>query len=511
MGFERSFVDGLRDGQDMYFRARDDNRAQESHDIGMRGKRRADDREQRAYEMDTGAEDGSAPQAGGLKSPRVTPMRTGESAEAAGSAPMGGVKQAGGLPAPGQPQTAESKATPPNPYDDQLSQAEFAMRRARILGDQKGYEAAFAQTQQLKYDRTREEGARIANSMSEQEFDAYLDKETRDPAHPMRVFKQDGSKDYVAYLDGHRPVTLSRAELVELFSHDYAGKNGYATQAAEKAGGILAKLRGENQKITKENAAAAAGLQNADSNTTNARSMASQVASMNRQRNLTSDELGNQMDRREQAAKLQEAFDALTPEQQNGAEGNAIRTKFNMLNIRNGAQLGLAGKGGAGSGSGALKRAVDQKQNDDGSFTAFDKQTGEALYNTYHGMTLPLGTTVSEYNKLRQDAVKAGVEIMVGESNGRIVFGFVGPSGDPQPTLEAARASKPGGKAGKPSAGQGKQGGLAPRKVDADGDPVPQNTREAPRGYGVPDARPALQGLLRTPSYSGAPTKFNPD
>ena len=48
----------------------------------------------------------------------------------------------------------------------------------------------------------------------------------------------------------------------------------------------------------------------------------------------------------EELANIQDRFMALTPEQQNGPEGQALQRQFNLLNVRAGGQVGL-GKGGA--------------------------------------------------------------------------------------------------------------------------------------------------------------------
>ena len=133
---------------------------------------------------------------------------------------------------------------------------------------------------------------------------------------------------------------------------------------------------------------------------------------------------------REEAVGLMERFDALTPEQQSGPEGQALIQRFNTLNVRAGGTVGLQGKGGKGSGRGSLlQMPVEQKKNDDGTYTAFAKDGGQALYNTINGEAIPLGMDAPTYAAHKKAAKDNGVKLIVGENNGRLELRFQGVDG----------------------------------------------------------------------------------
>jgi hypothetical protein len=156
---------------------------------------------------------------------------------------------------------------------------------------------------------------------------------------------------------------------------------------------------------------------------------------------------------------------------------------------------GVTAKGKAGGG--ILARAVEQKKNDDGTYTAFDKGTGRALYNTYNGEEIPLGMTIDEYSTMKKLARENKVGLQVGETaNGSLAVKYIGADGKPYDDVEAARYAKPT----KPSAGAEASGGepalTKPNSrmgtgernpyVDATGRPTPN----APAG--APAVGPAL-------------------
>jgi hypothetical protein len=106
--------------------------------------------------------------------------------------------------------------------------------------------------------------------------------------------------------------------------------------------------------------------------------------------------------------------------------------------------LSMSGVTAKGKAGGILTRAVEQKKNDDGTYTAFDKGTGRALYNTYNGEEIPLGMTVDEYAGMKKQARDNKVGLQVGENaNGQLALKFIGADGKPYDTAEAARYAKP--------------------------------------------------------------------
>lgn len=167
----------------------------------------------------------------------------------------------------------------------------------------------------------------------------------------------------------------------------------------------------------------------------------------------------DQKTRREDAARIVGAYDALSPEDQAGPKGQGLRNQFNMLNVKDGAAIALgSGRSGAAGAGGVQKRAVDMKPNDDGSYTATDKADGSPLYNMYHGETMPLGMTVAQFQTDKKAAADAGVSMQVGENNGRVEHRFIGADDKPYRTLKEAVAARP---IDKPASG----GGLAPQSA----------------------------------------------
>ena len=157
--------------------------------------------------------------------------------------------------------------------------------------------------------------------------------------------------------------------------------------------------------------------------------------------------------------------------------------------------LSMSGVTAKGKAGGILTRAVEQKKNDDGTYTAFDKGTGRALYNTYNGEEIPLGMTIDEYAGMKKAARDNKVGLQIGENaNGQLALKFIGADGKPYDDVEAARYAKPA----KPEASGDKpepaltktnsRTGTGERNpfVDANGRPLPN----APEG--APAVGPAL-------------------
>lgn len=112
--------------------------------------------------------------------------------------------------------------------------------------------------------------------------------------------------------------------------------------------------------------------------------------------------------------------------------------------------LSMSGVTAKAKAGGVLSSVVDQKKNDDGSYTAFDKNTGKALYNTYLGEAIPLGMSVDEYTNMKKLARDNKVGLQIGETeSGNLALRFIGADGKPYTDVEAARYAKPT----KPAAG----------------------------------------------------------
>jgi hypothetical protein len=200
-----------------------------------------------------------------------------------------------------------------------------------------------------------------------------------------------------------------------------------------------------------------------------ANASASNAATLREYHGLQGKLLQREMDNNDEARKLAEQFDALTPQDQAGAKGQALVRRFNILNAKPGSMMSGAGGAGAGKLPATL---TDQEK------VAY----GEAVKEI---ALIP--------GKDRTPMRLAQVYQSYGLDPSR--FGVAGlPSwGAPAPTL---------GSRDTPAAVAPEGAGL-----DADGIPVPRGGLRVNPGYGVPDAR----GLLRTPSYSANPNRFNPD
>jgi hypothetical protein len=146
------------------------------------------------------------------------------------------------------------------------------------------------------------------------------------------------------------------------------------------------------------------------------------------------------LENREQIAALMQQYDALSPEEQAGPKGLAIVQKFNLLNVKAGATVPLGAKGG--SRGGGLTQPVDIKKNDDGTFTAYSKDGGQALYNMYNGEQIPLGMDVATFQQMKKAAKDNGVKLFSADVGGRLVLKYVGPDGKPYDDPETAKYSK---------------------------------------------------------------------
>lgn len=161
------------------------------------------------------------------------------------------------------------------------------------------------------------------------------------------------------------------------------------------------------------------------------------------------------------AGQIRQMNDALTTNLKNSADAKAIQaefaalddtndpggskrqsliTQFNMLSVKAGGTIPTTGGGKKGS---VLQTPVELKKNDDGTYTAFSKDSGRALYNTFNGEEIPLGMEVDTYRGMKANAQKNGVGLVTGEENGRLVLKFVGPDGKYYDDAEKAKYAKP--------------------------------------------------------------------
>jgi hypothetical protein len=144
----------------------------------------------------------------------------------------------------------------------------------------------------------------------------------------------------------------------------------------------------------------------------------------------------------EEARKIQTDLALLDDENDpTGSRRANLIAQFNMLAVGPGKTIPTGGSGKAKATS-ILKQPVEQKKNDDGTYTAFAKDGGQALYNTLNGEALPLGMTAVEFQAMKDAAKKNGVELYRTEDNGKLGLGFVGPDGKPYSDPEKAKRSK---------------------------------------------------------------------
>lgn len=132
-----------------------------------------------------------------------------------------------------------------------------------------------------------------------------------------------------------------------------------------------------------------------------------------------------------------------------GSKRNSLINQFNMLSVKAGGTIPTTTGGGKKGGS-VLQTPVDLKKNDDGTYTAFSKDGGRALYNTFNGEEIPLGMEVDTYKGMKANAQKNGVGLVTGEENGRLVLKFVGPDGKYYDDAEKAKYAKPAKSDAKP-------------------------------------------------------------
>jgi hypothetical protein len=168
--------------------------------------------------------------------------------------------------------------------------------------------------------------------------------------------------------------------------------------------------------------------------------MQSSILKMNVENNTEAKALQTEL------AKLDEESDPT------GSRRANLIAQFNMLAVGPGKTIPMGGAGGKG---GLLKQAVDTKKNDDGTYTAYRRDTGEAIYNTYNGEQIPLGMEIDAYKKMKETARSNGVELIRGEDNGRLVLKYAGADGKYYDDPQKAKYAKPA-----PAAASAKDTGL---------------------------------------------------
>lgn len=361
-------------------------------------------------------------------------------------APVGEQYGSGSVGAPGLAPQAQMAFPETGGYAQQkqkLLQSQLAAARAQggVVGLQQ-----FQKTQsEMLASRMGEDAARIGHFVANAPEDEYQQLLSR--VHVDKNNKYETTFDPKTKLTtlalGKESVQLSRADVGRYFEAMHRLKNGDSSAMGDLETihkGLAAKVA-EDLKL-KEGMAKT----NNDAFTAQSGRISANAAAQNAQ--TTAAYHGEQIkdfkdarDRREEAAGLQRQFDALTPTQQAGPEGLGLQRSFNMIKVKNGGQVNLGARGAGGAS--VLKRVVDQKPNDDGSYTAFDKATGEALYNTIHGEPIPKGMTVMEYTALKDAASKANVQLTMGENNGVLEHRFIGSDGQAYKTVKEAEKARP--------------------------------------------------------------------
>lgn len=153
-----------------------------------------------------------------------------------------------------------------------------------------------------------------------------------------------------------------------------------------------------------------------------------------------------------EARKIQTDLANLTEENDpTGSKRASLIAQFNMLAVGPGKTIPVGAAGGK-KGS-VLQTPVELKKNDDGTYTAYSKEGGRALYNTYNGEEIPLGMEVDAYKKMKEAAVKNGVGLVTGEDNGRLVLKYTGADGKFYDDPQKAKYAKPAPTATAPAQG----------------------------------------------------------
>lgn len=225
---------------------------------------------------------------------------------------------------------------------------------------------------------------------------------------------------------GTKKITSSQTFTNEALAVEYLNKQ--ATEP-ETIGSWMINLRTKETDIESKQASIRASDSTVGLN--NARM--GQIRQMN-------EALATNLKNSEEARKIQADYSALDDTNDpGGSKRQSLITQFNMLSVKAGGTIPT----GPAPKKPTVETPVELKQNTDGTYTAYSKDGGKALYNTYNGETIPLGMTADVYSKMKEDARTNGVRLITGEDNGRIVLKFAGADGKYYDTAEQAKYAKP--------------------------------------------------------------------
>jgi hypothetical protein len=115
--------------------------------------------------------------------------------------------------------------------------------------------------------------------------------------------------------------------------------------------------------------------------------------------------------------------------------------------------IAMSAAQGSGDASKVLKTMQDRAYQSPNAAIKYEKfddgivvvQDGKSVsYITKSGLELPPGYNEEKYDQILKASKNAGVETVLATSpiDGKVRIGYVGPSGEPMETMEAARASK---------------------------------------------------------------------
>jgi hypothetical protein len=329
------------------------------------------------------------------------------------------------------------KMTDFNAWRSQNPQADFASTTAKaqelgisidqqfkIASNMTGIkEQAFKASQQRIEDIIRE------NPSLDGLLKAHKESKDLDPNSHFEVIRGQGGKVSL------NRVNTATGEIIQpnVFSGSEAETTAYLNKAAMNPATVIdytMNLEKNKAAIEKDRAATEASRSNVSYN-------AARTSQINQMNNALATNLKNS----EEAKQIQTQFALLDDTNDpGGAKRQSLITQFNMLSVKAGGTIPTTGVGKKGS---VLQTPVELKKNDDGTYTAFSKDGGRALYNTYNGEEIPLGMTVDAYTNMKAAAQKNSVGLVTGEENGRLVLKFVGPDGKFYDDAEKAKYAKP--------------------------------------------------------------------
>ncbi len=246
-------------------------------------------------------------------------------------------------------------------------------------------------------------------------------------------------------------ISLNRVETATgkvIQPNVFSGSEAETTAYLNKAAMDPATIIDFTMNLAKNNAAIAssqAQIRASDSTVALNNARAGQIKQMN-------DAMATNLKNSQEAKALFTEYSSLDDSNDpGGAKRTSLINQFNMLSVKAGGTIPLGGLGGK-KGS-VLQTPVELKKNDDGTYTAYSKEGGRALYNTYNGEEIPLGMEVDAYRKMKEAAVKNGVGLVTGEDNGRLVLKYTGADGKFYDDPQKAKYAKPAPTAAAPAQG----------------------------------------------------------